>query len=69
MSFDAPYPRWIVSRCLPNLLAMRVFGIPCSCSSQQRVISVFFCMSMILHGLSDFYGNIATFNIDEGIPR
>jgi len=51
--------RWIVSRCLPNLSAMRVFGILCSCNSQHRVISVLSCMSMILHGLSDFYGNIA----------
>src|SRR5512137_2093037 len=49
----------IVSRCLPNLSAMRVFGILCSCSSQHKVISVLSCMSMILHGLSDFYGNIA----------
>src|SRR4030042_1932638 len=49
----------MVSRFLLSFRAIRIFGIPCSWSSQQSVINVLFCMSMIVHGLSDFYGNIA----------
>jgi hypothetical protein len=43
-------------RGLQTSLDSRVFGL---WGWQQRVISVLSCMSMILHGLSDFYGNIA----------
>ena len=38
--------RWIVSRCFPSLCAIRVFGIPCSYSSQQSTINVSFVMSI-----------------------
>ena len=66
VSFDALYPEIDRLSILPNLSAMRVFGILCSCNSQHRVISVLSCMSMILHGLSDFYGNIAAVEEEVG---
>jgi len=40
--------------------------MPCWYSSQASVTNVRFDMSMRVHGLSDFYGNIATHSLRLG---
>ncbi len=52
--------RCTVSLFFPRRIAMCLLGTTCWYRSQANVTSVSFDMSMRIHGLSDFYGNIAT---------